>query len=51
VERLHLDTLIGRPHGPVRAPPTVRILAEHNELPTSEVALHGVSPRYTVPVG
>ena len=39
---------LGRPRGPVRVPLTVRILAQHNERLTSEVALQGLSPQYLV---
>jgi hypothetical protein len=39
---------LGRPRGPVRVPLTVRILAEHNERLTSEVAVQGLSPQYLV---
>ncbi len=39
---------LGRPRGPVRVPLTVRILAQHNERLTSEVALQGLGPQYLV---
>lgn len=39
---------LGRPRGPVRVPLTVRILAQHNERLTSEVAVQGLSPQYLV---
>jgi hypothetical protein len=39
---------LGRPRGPVRVPLTVRVLVEHDERLTAEVAAQGLSPQYLV---